>query len=103
MIGVLRRLFPGKTDVRECSECGQRIDAEGCRECKGYVVKVTYPGYAGGRYEQPEPAEGVIWCPQCQEEVDAWFDWTGAECFAHHEVEIPEPDEEPDYDDRWDR
>jgi hypothetical protein len=96
MMKLLRRLFPGKSDEvgTECDRCGWWVTEEfGCPDCRGYVVRVDYPGFVGTYWQPPEDAEGIIWCPICQDEVDASFEWSNARCYAGHEVEIDEPDE----------
>lgn len=81
----------------ECQECGEPLGSNGCGECKGIVIRVTYAGYPGTYYDQPEDPEGVIWCPVCQDETDAYLNWTTAWCQQHDdEVSIPEPDDEGD-------
>ena len=88
--------FPSEQD-HECEECGEPLGNNGCGECLGRVIRVTYAGYPGTYYDQPEDPEGVIWCPVCQEETDAYLNWTTAWCQQHDdEVAVPEPDDEGD-------
>jgi hypothetical protein len=65
---------------RLCSECGLLIEDD-C-QCKARVVRVTYNGSPGSYYDQPEPAEGLIWCPICQDTEDGSFDSTMAYCYT---------------------
>jgi hypothetical protein len=93
-----------------CQECGEPIYTDGqkagCPVCKARIINVTFQGFAGTYFDQPEPAEGLIWCPLCQDETDASFDFTHAYCLTgDHEVEIDYVDEDPDdaYERAWER
>lgn len=76
-----------------CEECEDPIFTDGpnkgCDHCMARVINMTFAGFAGSWYDQPEPAEGLIWCPICQADTDASWEWTWAYCHTgEHEVRL---------------